>query len=147
MREQAEYDLAGGAGSALAIAVGAAAFWAAGDFSTLGAVFPRAVGALLMVLGALHIVFVAAGRTRRGLPLTGSVSRRAAVAAVMLGWGFALGPLGFLPSSAAAMAALVAIAQHERWTARSAILCGGAVGVVLMALYGLFKHILLVPLP
>ncbi len=65
----------------------------------------------------------------------------------MLAWGFALGPLGFLPSSAAAMAALLLFANHQRWTLRTALLYGGASLGVLAALYGLFKLILLVPLP
>ena len=36
----------------------------------------------------------------------------------MLAWAFTLGPLGFLASSAAAMAALLVIANHDRWTLR-----------------------------
>ena len=45
-------DLRGALGSAAAMALGAAAIWAARDFSELGAVFPRTVGALLVALGA-----------------------------------------------------------------------------------------------
>lgn len=140
-------DLAGVVGSVLAIVVGAAAVWAARDFSPLGAVFPRSVGALLIALGALYIAFALLGRTQRSAALTGSMPRRAAVAAVMLGWGFALGPLGFLPASAVAMALLIAIANHDPWSARTAVVYGAAAGVVLIALYALFKHVLLVPLP
>lgn len=140
-------DRAGAAGCVVAMATGAAAVWAARDFSSLGAVFPRTVGALLVALGALYLVFVALGRTRGADALTGSNARRLSVAAVMLAWGFALGPLGFLPSSAAAMAVLVAVAHHGRWSPRLAIVYGGATGLVLMALYALFKLVLLVPLP
>jgi putative tricarboxylic transport membrane protein len=147
MSEPARRDLPGAIGSALSLAIGAASFWAAGDYSRLGAVFPRSVGLLLMTLGAIYLVLAVLGRTHRAASAEGSMPRRALVAAVMLGWGFALGPLGFLPSSAAAMAALVAIAQHDRWTARTAVLYGGATGLVLLALYALFKHALLVPLP
>jgi hypothetical protein len=147
MTESRDRDMAGAVGSALAMGVGAAAFWTAEAFSPLGAVFPRAVGALLVVLGGLYIALVVMGRTRRGAVLEGSTARRAAAAAVMLGWGFGLGPLGFLASSAAAMAALVVIAQHGRWSARTALVHGGASGLVLVLLYGLFKHVLLVPLP
>jgi putative tricarboxylic transport membrane protein len=140
-------DRSGALGSVLAIALGAAAFWAARDYSTLGAVFPRAVGVLLMALGVLYLVFVLRGRTRRAPPLQGSSLRRGAVAAIMLGWGFALDALGFLPSSALAMALLLVVAHHERWSARTAVLYGGAAGLVLIALYALFKQVLLVPLP
>jgi hypothetical protein len=140
-------DLPGAIGSVLAIAIGAASVLAAGDYSPLGAVFPRAVGVLLIALGALYIFFVVTGRARAGEAPKGSTPRRAAVAAIMLGWGFALGPLGFLPSSAVAMALLMVVAHHGRWSPRTAGLYGGAAGVVLLALYGLFKHLLLVPLP
>lgn len=140
-------DLPGAIGSALAIAVGGAAYWAARDYSPLGAVFPRTVGVLMVALGALYLIFVALGRTRRAAAIQGSSFRRGAVAAVMLGWGFALGPLGFLPSSAAAMALLIAIAHHGRWTPRTAVLFGAAAALVLVGLYALFKHALLVPLP
>jgi putative tricarboxylic transport membrane protein len=147
MAEPHRPDLPGAVGSALAIAVGAASFWAARDFSALGSVFPRSVGVLLMVLGALYIALAVLGRTRRGATVEGSTARRALVAAVMLGWGFALGPLGFLPSSAAAMAALIAVAHHGRWSARQAVLFGAAAAGALLALYALFRHALLVPLP
>ena len=144
---QSAADLPGAVGSVLAMAVGAGAFWAARDYSTLGAVFPRAVGVLLMALGALYLVFVIRGRTRRAVHPQGSALRRGAVAAIMLGWGFALDALGFLPSSALAMALLLVVAHHERWTARTAVLFGGAAALVLIGLYALFKHVLLVPLP
>lgn len=140
-------DISGAIGSVLAIVIGAAAFYAADDYSALGAVFPRAVGALLVVLGALYIFFVGTGRAHAGAPVQGSTPRRTAVAAIMLGWGFSLGPLGFLPSSAVAMALLMAVAHHGRWSPRTAVLYGGAAGLVLLALYGLFSHLLLVPLP
>jgi putative tricarboxylic transport membrane protein len=147
MKEAVRSDWPALVGSVVAIGLGAAAFWAARDFSPLGAVFPRSVGLLLVILGTLHVVFFALGRTRRAAPLDGSMLRRAAVAAVMLGWGLGLGMLGFLPASAVAMAALVAIAHHGRWTARAALVFTGASGTVLLALYGLFKFALLVPLP
>ena len=62
-------------------------------------------------------------------------------------WGFALGPLGFLPAGAAAMAALLMIAQHDRWTLRTALGYGLSAATVIGLLYTLFKHVLQVPLP
>lgn len=144
---EARADLPGALGSACAIAIGAAAIWASRDFSDLGAVFPRSVGVLLVVLGALYIAFMLLGRTRRGAALGGSFVRRAAAALVMLGWAFLLGPLGFIASSGAAMAALLVIAHHGRWTPRQALYYGGAAGCVLIGLYALFKFALQVPLP
>jgi putative tricarboxylic transport membrane protein len=147
LRKPGTSDRAGALGCVLAIALGAAAIWAARDYSALGAVFPRTVGVLLVALGVLYLGMFALGRTQRASTLEGSTARRAALAAIMLGWGFALGPVGFLPSSAAAMALLMAVAHHERWTPRTGLLYGLAAAVVLSVLYVLFKHVLLVPLP
>ena len=129
------------------VLIGAAAIWAARDYSDLGAVFPRTVGALLVALGIVYIVLVVLGRTQRVAAVDGSSIRRALVAVVMLAWGFALGPLGFLPAGAAAMAALLMIAQHDRWTLRTALGYGLSTATVIGLLYTLFKHVLQVPLP
>jgi putative tricarboxylic transport membrane protein len=129
------------------VLIGAAAIWAARDYSDLGAVFPRTVGALLVILGTVYILLTVFGRTRRGAEVDGSSVRRALVAGVMLAWGFALGPLGFLPAGAAAMAALLIIAQHDRWTLRNALVYGFSTAILIGLLYVLFKHVLQVPLP
>ncbi len=147
MRDERRADLPGAVGSVLAVGLGAAAVWGARGFSDLGAVFPRTVGALLVALGLVYLVMLALGRTRRADPLHGSMVRRTGVAIVMLAWAFALGPLGFLPSSAAGIAALLVIANHDRWTLRTALLYSGAAALVLVVLYTLFKIVLLVPLP
>ncbi len=140
-------DLGGAAGSVLAIVVGAAAIWNSSDFSMLGAVFPRAIGGLLVLIGAVYLVLVLLGRTRGGSPLQGSNLRRAALALVMLGWAYALVPLGFLLSSAIAFVLLMLIAHHDRWTAGRVVIYLGSGAVVLGGLYALFKIVLLVPLP
>lgn len=140
-------DIPGAIGSALMVLLGAGAIYAARDYSDLGAVFPRTVGALLVALGIVYILLVVLGRTRRVTGSDGSALRRTLVAIVMLGWGFALGPLGFLPSGAAAMAALLLIAQHDRWTLRTVLLYGLSISVILGGMYFLFKQILQVPLP
>lgn len=140
-------DWPGAIGSVLLIAVGAAALFYSAEFSDLGAVFPRAIGGLLVGLGCLYIVLVALGRTRASGALEGSHGRRLGVAAVMLGWAFALPSLGFLASSAIAFALLLVLAQHDRWTPRTAMLYGAAGAVVLVGLYVLFKMVLQVPLP
>lgn len=145
-RTDARPDWPGAAGSVALIAVGVAALLHARDFSDLGAVFPRAIGVLLIALGALYLVLVVAGRTTRAAAPAGSNLRRAGVAAVMLGWAYAL-PLGFVVSSIAAMTLLLLLAQHERWTAGRLLLYACAVLGVLALLYALFKLALQVPLP
>ena len=144
---EARADIAGAIGCVLMICVGAAAFWAANDYSPLGAVFPRTIGGMLVAFGVTYLILFALGRTRRAAAPDGSHLRRAGVAIVMLAWGFALVPLGFLTSSAAAAAALLVIANHHRWTPRTVLVYAGSCAVVLGALYSLFKLILLVPLP
>lgn len=142
-----KHDLPGTIGSGLSIAVGAAALWYSGDFSNLGAVFPRTIGALLVILGGGYLLLVLAGRTQRPPPLEGSNPRRAGVALVMLAWAFTLKPLGFLPSSVIAFAVLLVIANHHRWTLRTVLVYGVAGALLLGGFYTLFKQILLVPLP
>lgn len=147
MKSESRHDWPGALGSALAIAIGGGAIWAAGDFSDLGSVFPRTIGGLMVALGSVYIAFTLLGKTRRAASLDGSFVRRAGVAVVMLGWAFGLGPLGFLGASAAACAALLVIANHDRWTLRMALIYGASTAFVLASLYLLFKIILLVPLP
>lgn len=140
-------DTPGAIGSVLAIVVGAAAILTSGGFSDLGAVFPRAIGGLMVAMGVLYLVLHAAGRTQRGAPAAGSNLRRAGVAAVMLAWALALVPLGFLVSSAIAFVLLLMLANHDRWTPRTVLLYGGAGALVLGGLYLSFKQLLQVPLP
>lgn len=147
MVDEPRPDIPGAIGSGLMVLIGAGAIWAARDYSDLGAVFPRTVGALLVALGIVYIVLVLAGRSRRVAGEHGSAARRALVALVMLAWGFALGPLGFLPCGIAAMASLLLIAHHGRWTLRSALVYGVTTALVLGLMYGLFQHALQVPLP
>jgi len=142
-----QHDVAGAIGSVLLVAVGAGALTYSGDFSDLGAVFPRGIGALLVVLGLLYLGLVLLGRTYRCRPLEGSNGRRSGVAAVLLAWAFALPYLGFLVSSAVAFVLLLMLAQHERWTLRTAVRYTGAGGLILLGLYALFKLALQVPLP
>lgn len=147
MVDEPRPDIPGAIGSALMVLIGGGAIWAARDYSDLGAVFPRTVGALLVSLGIVYIVLVAMGRSRRVAGEHGSATRRALVAIVMLAWGFALGPLGFLPTGVAAMASLLLIAHHGRWTLRTVLTYGIATAAVLGLLYALFQHALQVPLP
>jgi putative tricarboxylic transport membrane protein len=145
--ERPQRDTPGAIGSAGLVALGITALVLSADFSDLGAVFPRAIGGLMVALGSLYLVLFALGRTRRGAAPDGSNLRRAGVAVVLLGWAFALVPLGFLASSAIAFVLLLMLANHDRWTLRTVLLYGGAGALLLLGLYALFKLALLVPLP
>ena len=117
MVDEPRPDIPGAFGSGLMVLIGAGAIWAARDYSDLGAVFPRTVGALLVALGIVYIALVV------------------------------LGPLGFLPSGVAAMASLLLISHHGRWTLRTVLTYGIATAAVLGLMYALFQHALQVPLP
>ncbi len=140
-------DTGGAVGSVVFIGIGVAALWHSGEFSMLGAVFPRGIGGLMIGLGVAYLVLFALGRTRAVAPIEGSLLRRAGVAVVMLAWAFALVPLGFLGSSALAFALLLVVANHERWTARRLLLYPLSGALLLGGLYTLFKLVLMVPLP
>ena len=134
-------------GSVIVIGIGWAAVAATAEYSELGALFPKTVGALMVALGFVYLVQTLMGRSGASAPADGSNLRRFLLMAVMLGWSFSLEWLGFLPSSAAAQAALLLIAQHVRWTFKKALTYGVSTAFVLLALYALFKHALQVPLP
>lgn len=140
-------DWAGAVGAVVLVCVGVGALAYSGDFSDLGSVFPRGIGGLLVVLGLAYLGMVLLGRTQAGVRLEGSSLRRLGVAAVLLAWAFALPALGFLLSSALGFGLLLLLAQHERWTLRTAVLYSGAGGLILLGLYALFKLALRVPLP
>lgn len=140
-------DWAGALAALAAAAVGAAAIAYSGDFSDLGSVFPRTIGALLVALGIACAGLSLAGRLPRPAPLEGSNLRRFALIVTMLAWAFALPYLGFLAAGAAACAVLLLIANHDRWHARSIAVYALSTGGVLIGLYLLFGVVLKVPLP
>ncbi len=140
-------DLPGLIGCLLMIGAGAAALAYSTEFSPLGSVFPRTIAAVMIALSAWYIVLTIMGRTQRAQFGAGSTVRRLGVMVVMLAWAFALSHIGFLASSAAAFVALLIIANHDRWTARSMLIYGVAGAVILGLIYGLFRFALLVPLP
>ncbi|MEO6032783.1 MAG: tripartite tricarboxylate transporter TctB family protein [Burkholderiaceae bacterium] len=117
-------DVAGVVGCLILIAAGIAAIVYSGDFSTLGSIFPRTISGLMIGLGIVYLLLALLGRTTAGEASEGSMARRAGVALVMLAWAFALGPIGFLASSAVAMVLLLVIANHERWGGRSVLVYG-----------------------
>ncbi len=69
------------------------------------------------------------------------------VAAVMLGLGFCAAIAGLSGQQRHRLCPLLLLAQHDRWTPRTATLYGAAGAVVVLGLYVLFKMVLQVPLP
>lgn len=129
------------------IAVGIAAFMAAGDYSSLGSVFPRTISALMVFFACLYLVLAWLKPSGARINEAGSRGRQVGVVLVMLGWAFILVPVGFLTSSVIAFVLLLVIANYDSWTPRRALLYAIATAFVLGILYTLFKTVLQVPLP
>ena len=140
-------DYPGIVGAAVFIVVGALALYHSGEFSALGAVFPRTIAAALIVLSA---VYIAVSFLRPKAPASqprGSTPRRVALVVVMLLWALLLDKVGFLTTSVIAFAALLVIANYDRWTPRMAVVYVAVAAVVLGSLYSIFRFGLQVPLP
>lgn len=129
------------------IVLGVFAFLATESYSDLGSVFPQTISGLMVVLSIAYIVLAVTKPTGAPVQAGGSRGRQLAVAVVMVGWAFALEPLGFLASSAIAFVLLLMVAHYGSWTSRLAIMYVGAAFLVLGSLYLLFKVVLQVPLP
>jgi putative tricarboxylic transport membrane protein len=140
-------DVRGIAGCAIAIAGAGLAWYYAKDFSDMGAVFPRTIAAVMMILAAVYIAFAVLRPKAQAKPAPGSAARRAGLVAVMVAWSALLEPLGFLTTSIACFTAILAIANYDRWTPRLAVTYAIAGAVILGGLYAIFRFVLQVPLP
>lgn len=140
-------DIRGIIGAVVFIVVGALAIYYSGDFSPLGSVFPRTIAAAMIVLSAVYIVVALLKREVPEKQQPGSAVRRVLLAGSMLAWAFLIEPLGFLSTSILCYAALLVIANYDRWTPVRALIYAAVGFVVLGALYGTFRFALQVPFP
>lgn len=129
------------------IVVGLAAIYAANDFSMLGSVFPKVISGLMIFLAGLYLVLAWLKPTPARTHEAGSGLRRLGVMVTMIVWSLLLEPIGFLPASVIAFAALLLVANFDRWTVRIVLIYAASGIVVLGALYSIFKFALQVPLP
>ena len=147
MSEPLRRDIRGIVGCVVLIVAGALALTYSREFSALGAVFPRTVAAAMILLS---VVYIAVAVMRPAAPRAqqeGSVWRRLALVAVMVAWAVLLETVGFLTTSIVAYAALLVIANYDRWTPRTAVAYVGVGAAVLGGLYAIFRFGLQVPLP
>ncbi len=145
--EQRVVDMRGVIASVGVFVVGVLVIMASSEFDALGAVFPRAIATLMMVLAVCY-VFFALRRPSRGVQIpAGSQWRRVAMFGVMLAWALLLEPLGFLATSLLCYGAALLISNYDRWTPRMALLYCGSGAVILVGLFLLFRLVLQVPLP
>lgn len=147
MDEKRRRDIPGIAGSVVFIIVGILAFWGARDFSPLGSVFPRTIAVAMVVFAAAYISMALLRPSAPAQTPSGSLWRRGAAMAVLVAWSFLLGHVGFLTTSVVAYAALLVIANYDRWTPRMALIYMVTGALVLGGLYWVFHSVLQVPLP
>ena len=140
-------DVSGVIASVIAIVIGVMVLRAARDFDTLGAVFPRSVEELMMVLGACYVVLALRKPGVSATRLQGSGMRRLVLFGVMLGWALLLEPLGFLTTSLIGYVLGLLIANFDRWTPRMTMIYCGAGCSMVVGLFLLFRFALKVPLP
>lgn len=147
MSETPRRDIPGIIGSVVFIIIGMLAIWGSREFSPLGAVFPRTMAVVMIACAA---VYIAMALLRPQAPATtpaGSNWRRGALMAVLLAWSFLFEKFGFLATSIVAYAAILVIANYDRWTPRLAIVYTAVGAVMLGGLYAIFHYALQVPLP
>ena len=147
MSERREIDIPGIAGSVLAIVAAGLAWYHAGAFSTMGAVFPRTVAAVKPIAAAAHN---AGAVPRPGAPPAAGAAAtwgRNPPVVVLALWSAFLEQVGFLTTSLACLAAILVIANYDRWTPRTAALYSLAGAAIVGGLYATFRFALQVPLP
>ena len=147
MSEPARRDWRGMAGAAAALLASGLAWYHATEFSAMGAVFPRTVAAAMAIFALVYIVVALARPSTQPAPARGSNWRRAALAAVLVAWSVFLEQVGFLATSVACYAAILVIANYDRWTPRMALAYAAIGTAVLGGLYAIFRFVLQVPLP
>jgi len=143
----ARRDLRGIFGSVLAIIAGVLAWYHAGEFSTMGAVFPRTVAAAMILFALVYITVAVLRPAAPRAPSPASNWRRIALVAVLAAWSILLEQVGFLATSVFCFAAIIVIANYDRWSPRMAVTYAFAGTLVLGAFYVVFRFVLQVPLP
>lgn len=134
--------------TALLLALALAALWQSRDFSSLGAIFPRAIGAVLLLACVITLWRVLRGRTRpaRGL-LQEGVLRGVLLIVIIALWIALLEPAGFRVAGIVAYLLLALVTVREPLTiGRVARYLLVAIAFV-VAFELLFVHALKVPLP
>ncbi|WP_435138538.1 tripartite tricarboxylate transporter TctB family protein [Pseudopelagicola sp. nBUS_19] len=110
-------------------------------------VFPQTVAILLIITAGISFI------TRFLRPLgedgfgAGVWWRRCLLIATMLLACFVMPYVGFLPAGVVAFVGGLIAAMHDKWTKSTVFLYLGAGALIMVAFFGLFKFVLLVPLP
>jgi putative tricarboxylic transport membrane protein len=145
-------DLTGAAVALAFAALGGFAVVESLGMTTLGAIFPRTVGGVLI---GLSLVQFGLALTGRGGQSSGEGSdtghegmeRRIALIVVMIAWALLFPVIGFVVTSVVAGIALLFIAEHERPSPLGRLVRIAAVIAMVAAFYWLMVVVLFIPMP
>jgi putative tricarboxylic transport membrane protein len=143
------------AGAAVALAFGALGLFAVVEslgMTALAAIFPRAVGGVLVGLAAVQAVLSLLGR---GGQASGEGSdtgragmgRRIGLVVIMLAWALLFPVVGFVVTSTIAGIALLFVAEHEQPSPTTRAAGVAAVIVMVGLFYWLMVAVLYIPMP
>lgn len=147
-------DLSGAIGSAFLGAVGLYVFVNSFGLSTMAAMFPRTIGAVLAILALVQIAAALTGRSARAVEAGSSVAdqaeglgRRLVLVATMIGWALLFPVIGMFVTSLTACVILMFTAQFGSLShGRRAVYLGVALGMVTV-FYLLMSQVLNIPMP
>lgn len=147
-------DLSGAVGSAFLGAVGLYVFVGSFGLSTMAAMFPRTIGAVLAILALVQIAAALTGRSARAVEAGSSVAdqaeglgRRLVLVATMIGWALLFPVIGMFVTSLMACVILMFTAQFGSLShGRRAVYLGVALGMV-TTFYLLMSQVLNIPMP
>ena len=153
-RHTLEKDLSGAVGSAFLGAVGLYVFVTSFGLSTMAAMFPRTIGAVLVILALVQIAAALTGRSAKAVEAGSSVAdqaeglgRRLVLLATMIGWALLFPVIGMFVTSLAACTILMFTAQFGSPShGRRAVHLGVAFGMVVI-FYLLMSEVLNIPMP
>jgi|GEM_PF-450954 len=140
-------DVYGLAFCVLFLMVGGAIWWASIDYSELGAVFPRTIATLLILLSATNIVRVIFWPQVTEYDFDGSNIRRLLLFFTLIVWAFTLEVFGFLTTSIVGFILILLISNYDKWTLKRALGLVLSGLFILIFLFVIFKVVLHVPLP
>lgn len=121
------------------------------QMTPMGAIFPRTIGAILIVLAAIQ-----AGRCLFGKggasaleegTKGGSVARRIGVATIMIGWALLFPIVGFIVTGFVAVVTLMLVAEFDRLTTKALALRLVLAIAMVGLFYWLMVSVLYIPMP
>ncbi len=130
------------------ILLGAWGLYDAREMSDLGAIFPRTICIVMIVLSVLYVVFamlrLKPAKESHEKP---STLRRVLLLAVLAGWIALMPVIGFVSSSFIGFLVLAAVANYDSWTPFRLMVYPISGACVVAGFYALFAYALKVPLP